>query len=496
VACALGIGNAAPASGALRAATPLVEAIKQKDKAAVRALLQKRVDVNAREGDGATALHYAVYEDDVELVEQLLRAGAKVNVANELGITPLHLASTNGNLAIVNRLLAKGADVKGASENGVTPLMEAARSGSVGVVRALISRGADVNTQERVRQQTALMWAVARRHHDVVKTLLEAHADVGARTSVRQLMVMLDQGPRRTVKTAVRDAKPLDVGGSSALLFAAQHGDSESAALLLDAGANVNDTGADGNSALVLAMFNGQGAVARLLLARGADPNAAGAGYTALHAAALRGDLETVKALLAQGADPNATITRGSPVRRFGSQWALPTPMVGATPLFVAATYLEVAIMRELVVAGANQAPGLTTGATPLLAAAGAPVEEEARPADLVRWNVVDSDAPAIPRAESDVLEATRLLLDAGANVNQVNDAGDSALHFAAGAGMTSVIALLAERGAHVNRKNKNGETPLALTLPRPSPRPGRPAISQGSKEAEELLRQLGATSG
>ena len=86
----------------------------------------------------------------------------------------------------------------------------------------------------------------------------------------------------------------------------------------------MNDTAADGNSALVLAAFSGHGAVARLLLERGADPNAAGAGYTALHAAALRGDVETVKALLAKGANPNARLTKGSPVRRFGSQWALP----------------------------------------------------------------------------------------------------------------------------------------------------------------------------
>ena len=60
-----------------------------------------------------------------------------------------------------------------------------------------------------------------------------------------------------------------------------------------------------------------------LLLGAGADPNAAGAGYTALHAAALRGDAALVKALLAKGANPNATLTKGSPVRRFGSQWAL-----------------------------------------------------------------------------------------------------------------------------------------------------------------------------
>jgi ankyrin repeat protein len=477
----------------LLAAVPIVDAVKQKDTAAVRALLQKRVDVNAPEADGATALHWAVYGDDAALVDLLIAAGAKVDVANDLAMTPLHLASVNGNAAIVKKLLEKGANPDAASETGVTPLMEAARSGNADVVRALLTRGANVNAKETDRGQTALMWAVARQHPAVVKVLLEHRADVHARTRVRPLRVMLDQGPRRTVKTSMQDARRIEAGGSTALLFAAHVGDAESAKLLLAAGAGVNDTAADGNSALVVAAFSGHPPVARVLIDAGADPNAAGAGYTALHAAVLRSDPATVKALLAKGANPNAPLTKGSPVRRFGSQWALPTPMTGATPLMVAAIYLEVDIIRVLVAGGANHAIGLPNGTTPVLAAAGIPVEQETRPSDLARRNVVDNDSPQIPRAETDVLEATRLLLDAGADVNSATDAGDTALHAAATAGMPSVIQLLADRGAALDVKNKNGQTPLALTIPR-GRQPERPAAMSGSKAAEDLLRRLGAT--
>ena len=474
--------------------SPLVEAVKQHDTAAVRDLLQKRADVNLPAGDGATALHWAVYGDDAALVDLLLAAGAKVNVANDLAVTPLHLASAAGNAPIVTRLLDKGANPNAESETGVTPLMEAARSGSVDAVRALIARGAGVNARERDRGQTALMWAVARQHPAVVQALLEHGADVHARTRARPLMVMLDQGPRRTVKTSMQDARQIKVGGSTALVFAAEVGDAKSAQHLLAAGANVNDTAADGSSALVRAAFAGQPAVARVLIDAGADVNAAGAGYTALHAAALRGDLATVNALLVTGADPDVQLTKGSPVRRFGSQWALPTPMTGATPLLVAATYLEVEILRALLQARADHRLGLVSGgATPLLAAAGIAVEKEARPSDLARWNIVDSDTPSVPRAETDVLEATTLLLDAGADVNQSNESGDTALHAAAAAGLTRVIQLLAERGASLDATNQAGQTPLALTLPRSRP-DGRPGEASGNKAAEELLRKLGAT--
>ena len=96
-------------------------------------------------------------------------------------------------------------------------------------------------------------------------------------------------------------------GGSTPLLFAARSGDVDCVRLLVAAGASVNDALPDGMSALVLAAHSGNGGAAGLLLTKGADANADGIGYTALHAAILRSDLELVKNLLAHGANPNAT---------------------------------------------------------------------------------------------------------------------------------------------------------------------------------------------
>lgn len=477
----------------LLAATPLVDAAARGDIAAVRALLAQGAPADAAQGDGATALHWAAYRGDAEMAVLLLDSGADPKAANDLGVTPLHLAAAAGSAPIVTRLLAAGADPNATATPGVTPVMEAARVGAVEAVRALIAAGADVNARERTRNQTALMWAASRRHPEVVRALLEAGADVHARSRRRTLTVMLDDGPSRTVKTSRQDAAQIGAGGSTALLFAARSGDAQSARLLIEAGAELDAAGADGNTALVLATFAGHPEVARVLLDAGADPNTAGAGYSALHAAALRGDLATTRALIARGADVNARLINGSPVRRFGSQWALPRTMKGATPLMVAAVFLELDIMRALLEAGADHTLALDDGTTPLLAAAGIDVETRARPSDLVRWNIVDSDAPTVPRADQDVVEAVRLLLDAGAEVNQTDRNGNTALHAAAAAGVPSLVALLAARGAALEATNEDGQTPLALTAPREG-RSGPVDPPPGVAAAAELLRRLGAT--
>ena len=74
----------------------LPEAVKNQDKDAVRALLKQHADVNARQGDGTTALHWAAHWDDLDTADLLIRAGAKVNAATDLGGTPVFRASVRG----------------------------------------------------------------------------------------------------------------------------------------------------------------------------------------------------------------------------------------------------------------------------------------------------------------------------------------------------------------------------------------------------------------
>ena len=134
---------AAASLGAGSSAT-LVEAVKQGDRVALRALLREHADPSAPDLDGTTGLHWAVLHDDVETVDLLLAAGANAKVANRYGITPLTVACTNGNAAIIEKLLGAGADPNTASSEGETVLMTAARTGKSNAVKVLLAHGAQV----------------------------------------------------------------------------------------------------------------------------------------------------------------------------------------------------------------------------------------------------------------------------------------------------------------------------------------------------------------
>src|SRR5678816_291636 len=164
--------------------TRLADAVMRHDENAVRVLLRERVDVNAPQADGMTALHWAVRADDVETVSLLLRAGAKVNAATRYGVTPIYLACANGSESMVDTLLRAGADANAVNPGGETALMTAARIGKIGAVKALIDRGATIDSREKVRGQTALMWAVIENHVDVAWLLLRSGANVNAQTDV------------------------------------------------------------------------------------------------------------------------------------------------------------------------------------------------------------------------------------------------------------------------------------------------------------------------
>ena len=422
---------------------PIVTAAKNGDKEALRALIQKKADVNAADNDGSTALLWAVYHDDLESTDLLIKAGANVKAATDDGATPLWQASLNGNAAIVKKLLDAGANPNAALLSGETPLMVASRSGHAQAAELLLDKGANPNAHG-TRGQTALMWAVAQKHPDVVTVLLAHHADLNLKSDrYDEVMAVPPHG-------YLPYNKAIPHGSETALMFAARVGDLESAKLLLAAGANVNDADAWGVSAVTLAEHSGFTDLTVYLLDKGADPNAAPNGFTALHEAIMRRDEKAVAALLDHKADPNLTLKTWTPTRRSSDDFNFEPQIVGASPFWLAARFDEAGIMKMLVAHGADPKFVLHSDYVTEQGFGAVPRKETATTVMAALGFIRSAAWVAEPRQgrEAAALEAVKMCVDAGVDVNVADTDGRTALDAAKNLRYPSVVEYLTSLGA------------------------------------------------
>jgi ankyrin repeat protein len=453
------------ATPALAADSPLADAAMARDVAAVRALIATRIDVNAAQGDGSTALHWAAYNGDAELTRLLLRAGANPKAQTRLGgLTPVMMAARAGDAPVLRLLLDAKGDAVTANSNGTTPLMFAAGSGSVAAVTLLLDRGADVQAVDRTHGQTALMFAAAHGRADVVTLLLSRKANPNAATQVSRIISM---GERYKTQTGGKGTREITseggrsdvtaMGGMTALTFAAREGHLEVVRALVAGGADVNQVqGAEALSPITLAIVNGRLDIARYLLDHGADPNLVGHnGIGPLWAtvdahwpertwyppASVSEEkttyLELLRALVAQGADPNARMVRKPWYRTFHGDWANPA---GATPFWLAAKANDVPAMRILAAGGANPSIATAQGTTPLQVAAGYGFEPQ-----------VTNFAPDAR------LAAVRYLVEElNADVNARDNQGYTPLHGAALTADHELITYLIAMGGDITARAGN----------------------------------------
>jgi len=439
-----------------------------------------------QDADGTTPLHKAVLANDLPTIQKLLRSGANASAANRYGVTPLSLAATNGNPAVVEILLKAGADPKANLPGGQTLLMTAARTGNPDVVKMILDRGADPNATETTNSETALMWAAAENHPEAAKLLVAHGADVNARS--KPLEYKTDRFGLEGVLTI------LPRGNMTALMYSAREGSVAAAGVLADGGASLNLTDPDGTTALELAIINSHYDTAALLLEKGADPNIAdSAGMAALYAAVDMNTLieiygrpsrktsdrltalDLIKDLLQHGASPNATLK--APALQRAHTPGDRNLGEGATPLMRAARNGDAPAMRVLLEHGADPSMQQKNHVTALMLAAG-----------LGRGLGTFADEYA---SEAQQVEAVKVLLDQHVDINAANDAGQTALHFAA-LSMDSVVELLVMNGAKLDIKDRQGRTPLDMASGKGGP--GRAgAAAQPRPSTIALLRKLGA---
>jgi len=483
--------------------SPVADAVMNGDRIALRTLIQQKADVNAAQPGGATALHWAVYRNDPEALGVLITAGAKIDLKTQDGVTPFYLACLYGNPAIVTSLLKAGADTKQRGPAGETMLMLASRNGNPDITKLLIEAGVDLNAKDPLRGTTALMWAVEQRHPAVVKTLLQAGADLNAksasaglprnymasrvdteavkahaerqaqaaaagRTYEQQLAWEAQNGispriaSRRQQRQPATDADDVETviaglvgsesGGLAAITFAAREGDIESAKILLDAGADVNQLTNYGWTPLLVATNNRHYKLGAYLIERGADVNLANKGdWTPLYLATdnrnIEGgdfpvpkpdmdNLEFIRILLDHGANPNARVKENTLSRTiFTMQWFF---AAGATPFVRAAQSGDTALMKLLLSHGADPMAETDHGDTALTAAAG------------IGW----VEGVTYEQSAKDNLEAIKMLLDLGLDPNHANHDGRTPLMGAALKGRNEVVQVLVEKGAKLETRD------------------------------------------
>ena len=507
---------------------------------------------------GYTPLHLASQGGHAEMASLILERGADPDVFTATGVTAMHFAAEADAAGVIKELTAHGGDVDARDAFAErTPLMFAAVRGADAAVRALLEAGADVSLVTRVKDYEVINQEL--RAEQIQRARVRAAAEEPeeeeevSEASASPIPAQGQQPPRPAQAAqaaqpgspqqppAARQARPGQPpapgaepstppaepaepppeppvralssaqqigkqGGFSALHYAARQGHRSTAALLLDAGADIDHpTGGDQSSPMLVAVINGNYDLGRDLLERGADPNllsddGAGPLFATLNIEwslrtwypqpqAFRQQetdyLELMRLLLDAGADPNQRTKTHIWYAAYNAG-RMGVDFTGATPFWRAAYATDVQAMRLLVEYGAD--PNIWTMKLPSRRRFFDPNFPDTRP----EATVTDpSGLPPVPvggpavhplHAASGVgfgtsrvaqqhrsvpdgwLPAVRYLIDElGVDADLRDHDGYNAIHHSAARGDNETILFLVSRGADIHAISRRGQTTADL---------------------------------
>jgi ankyrin repeat protein len=429
--------------------------------------------------DGTTPLQMAAFEGDIAEARRLIKDGADVRALNNYGVNAMQLAADSANTELIALLLKAGADPESPNADGETTLHLVARAGNVEAAKLLLKAGAKVDPRESFGGQTPLMWAVARRHPEMVELLASKGANVNARSAIRDY---------QRVATAESRAKSLDRGGFTPLLYAARENCRECVDILLKHKADVNLGDPSEVSPLSVAMLNANWDIAKRLVEAGADVNqwdwygraplhvAIGNMQTANNRNPLDNDKpnkstgrDLVNLLVERGANPNQQ-------QHFGASGLGGAADRGLTPFLAACGSGNIEVVKLLLANGANPRLATADGRGPIIMAVSSRGGRGGRSPFAAPEPVPEDESgdSSAPRANPQV-EMVKVLAEAGADVHLIakrhflaRTRGGSALHYVVrNGGNPQLMQTLLDLGLDVNVKDEDGLTALDYAMGR-----------------------------
>ena len=401
-----------------------------------------------------------------DLCKNLLEYGADTNVIDENGGQPLHLACNLRHVNISKELMSHGADVNAVNKHGQTPLHISAgvQKDNPDLCEALLEHGADINVMDKHDDQP-LHLACKLGHVNIAKELLSHEANTNAVNKHGQTPLHIVVGGwkdypdlHKYILEHSADVNVMDENGDQPLHLACRQGRFDTGKELISCGANTNAVNKCGQTPLhkVAGGMKDCPDLCKDLLDHGADVNVMDEnGDQPLHLACKQSHLNTGKELISCGADTKASNKYGqTPLHITAGAWGECLELCkdllehgadvdvmdknGNQPLHFAVEQTNINIGKELLSCGANVNCLNNKGKTPL-----------------------HCDDMSIIWGDRTAVHVVSVIVKAGFDVNIADGDGNSCLHLACEAGLTSTVELLLVYNADVLTINSDGQTPL-----------------------------------